>query len=121
MIEMPENGTVEGVCRALSRALHLKCSPTAIIAPRPRQVATTLTWLGTQGIRVPADFGVISLSHDPFLEDLVPEVSGYRVDPEAVSKLVIRRIKQLISGIPGRGNNSWITPEVVKGASLSAT
>lgn len=120
VIEMPENGTAEGVSRALSRALHLKNPPTAIIAPRPRQIATTLTWLGTQGIRVPTDFGVISLGHDPFLEDLVPEVSGYRVDPEAVSKLVIRRIKLLISGIPGRGNNSWITPEVVKGASISA-
>lgn len=121
VIEIPENGTVEGVCRALARALNLKDPPTAIIAPRPRQVATTLTWLGTQGIRVPSDFGIISLSHDPFMDHLVPELSGYRVDPEAVSKLVIRRVKMLISGIPGRGSNSWITPEVIKGASISAT
>lgn len=121
MLEMPENGTVQGVCRALSRALHLKSPPTAIVAPRPRQVATALTWLGTQGIRVPTDFGIISLGYDPFLDNLVPELSGYRVDPEAVSKLVIRRLRQLISGIPGRGSNSWITPEVVKGASISAT
>lgn len=119
VIEMPEDGSSQGVCRALARALHLKHPPTAIIAPRPRQVATALTWLATQGIRVPTDFGIISLAHDPFLDHLVPELSGYRVDPEAVSKLVIRRIKQLISGIPGRGNNSWITPEVVKGASIS--
>jgi LacI family transcriptional regulator len=118
VIEMPENGTVEGVCRAMTRALQTKNPPTAIIAPRTRQVATALTWLGTQGIRVPADFGIISLGYEPFMDHLVPELSGYRVDPETVSKLVIRRVKMLISGIPGRGSNSWITPEVVKGASI---
>ncbi len=118
VIEIPENGTAEGVSRALARALQLKNPPTAIITPRSRQVATTMTWLGTQGIRVPADFGIISLAYDPFMDHLVPELSGYRVDPETVSKLVIRRVKMLISGNPGRGSNSWITPEVVKGASI---
>jgi DNA-binding LacI/PurR family transcriptional regulator len=83
-------------------------------------VATAYTWLGTQRIRVPTDFGIISLAHDPFMDYLVPEVSGYRVDPETVSKLVIRRVKMLISGNPGRAGNSWITPEVVKGASIGA-
>lgn len=117
VIEMPENGTAEGVCRSFARALQMRDPPTAVIAPRPRQVATALTWLGTQGIRVPADFGIISLAHEPFMDDLVPELSGYRVDPETVSKLLIRRVKTLISGVPGRCRNSWITPEVVKGAS----
>jgi DNA-binding LacI/PurR family transcriptional regulator len=118
VIQMPENGTVEGVCRALSRALNLKDPPTAIITPRPRQAATTLTWLGSQGIRVPQDFGLISLAHDPFLDNLVPELSGYRVDHEVVSKQVIRRLKLIISSTPGRASNSWITPEMIKGASL---
>lgn len=120
LIEMPENGSVEGVCRTLARALRIETPPTAIIAIRPRQAATALTWLGTQGIQVPADFGIISLAHEPFMENLVPELSGYRVDPETVSKLVIRRVKMLISGVPGRGRSSWITPEVVKGASIGA-
>ncbi len=118
VIEIPENGTVDGVCRVLARALQMKNPPTAIIAPRSRQVATALTWLGTQGIRVPEDFGIISLAYDPFMDHLVPELSGYRVNPETVSKLVIRRVKMLISGNPGRGKNSWITPEIVKGASI---
>jgi hypothetical protein len=52
------------------------------------------------------------------MDHLVPELSGYRVNPETVSKLVIRRVKMLISGNQGRGKNSWITPEVVKGASI---
>lgn len=119
VIEMPENGTSTGVGRALSKALNLTNPPTAIIAPRARQGATALTWLGTQGIRVPTDFGIISLAHDPFLDHLLPDLSGYKVNPEVVSKLVIHRVKQLISGMPGRGSNSWITPDVVKGASIA--
>lgn len=118
VVEIPENGTVEGVCRALARALQMKSPPTAIIAIRPRQVATTLTWLGTQGIRVPDDFSIISIAYDPFMDHLVPGLSGYRVVPETVSKLVIRRVKMLISGNLGRSGNSWITPEIVKGASI---
>lgn len=120
VIEISENGTVEGVCRALARALQMNNPPTAIITPRSRQVATALTWLGTQRIRVPEDFGIISLAHEPFMDYFMPELSGYRVNPETVSKLVIRRVKMLISGVPGRSSNSWITPEVVKGASISA-
>lgn len=118
LIEIPENGTVEGLSKALGRALQMKNPPSAIIAPRSRQAATALTWLGSRGIGVPADFTIISLAHEPFMDHLVPELSGYRVDPETVSKLLIRRVKTLISGIPGRGRISWITPEVVKGASI---
>jgi hypothetical protein len=43
---------------------------------------------------------------------------GYRVNPEAVSRLLIRRVEMLISGKPGRRKNSWITPGIVKGASI---
>lgn len=118
LCEMPENGTVEGVNRALARALQTKNPPTAIIAIRPRQAATALTWLGTQGLRVPTDLGIISLAHEPLMDHFVPEISGYRLDPETVSKLVIRRVKTLISGIHGRAFNPWIMPKVVKGASI---
>jgi DNA-binding LacI/PurR family transcriptional regulator len=118
LIELPENGTVEGVCKALARALQMKNPPTAIIAIRPRQAATALTWLGTQRIRIPADFGIVSLAHEPFMDHFVPEISAYRLDPATVSKLVIRRVKTLISGIPGRTINPWIMPQVVKGASI---
>lgn len=118
LIEIPENGTVAGVSRALARALQMKDAPTALITPRSRQAVTALTWLVSQGIRVPSDFGIISLAHEPFMDYLVPELSGYQVDPETVSKLLIGRVKTLIAGVPGRSKNSWITPEVVKGASI---
>lgn len=120
VLEISENGTVEGVIMALSRALKLKAPPTAVIATRPRQAATAMTWLASQGIGVPSRISVISLAHEPFLDHLVPAISGYRVDPETVSKQVIRRIEALVAGSPNRGGHSWVTPEVVKGASIAA-
>jgi DNA-binding LacI/PurR family transcriptional regulator len=119
VIEIPENGTVAGVITALSRALRLKEPPTAFVATRPRQAATALSWLSSQGIAIPGRISIISLAHEPFLDHLVPAISGYRVNPEAVSKQVIRRIESLLSGSPDRGGNSWITPDVVKGESLA--
>jgi DNA-binding LacI/PurR family transcriptional regulator/biotin operon repressor len=113
-----ENGSPDGVGRVLGRALHFKSPPTAIITTRPRQAATALTWLATQGIRVPQDLSLITLAWEPFLDHLVPEISGYRVDPEAVAKLVVRRLERLVAGDPNPGGNAWITPEASKGASV---
>lgn len=119
-IEMIENESVEGVARVLARSLQLKYPPTALVTTRARQAATALTWLTSMGVRVPQDFSLISLAREPFLEHLVPQVTGYRVDPEAVAKQVIRRLEALVEGNPHPGGTSWITPEVVKGASVAA-
>jgi len=97
----------------------LKSPPTALITTRARQVATAMTWLPSQGIKLPTKFSLVSLAYEPFLDHLIPEVSCYRVDPESVSKQVIRRIEMLLTGSANPGGNSWITPEVVKGASAA--
>jgi DNA-binding LacI/PurR family transcriptional regulator len=113
-----EDGTTAGVCRMLGRALNFKHKPTAVIATRPRQAATALSWLANQGVRVPEDLSLISLAWEPFLDHLVPEISGYRVDPEAVAKMSVRRLERLAHGDPSPGGNAWITPMVVKGRSV---
>ena len=114
-----ENGSPSGVGRVLARALNFKTPPTAIIATRPRQAATALTWLATQGLQVPQHLSLITLAREPFLDHLVPEITGYHVDPEAVAKLVVRRLERIAAGDPNPGGNVWITPETVKGASLA--
>lgn len=117
--EMVENGTVEGVVRALGRALQLKDPPTAIIATRPRQAATALTWLAARGIQVPARMSLITLAREPFLEHLVPAMTGYHIDPAAVAKLVVRRLQRIVEGGGGGVVTSWISPDWDKGASVS--
>lgn len=116
---MVEDGSTAGVCRVLSRSLHLKHPPTAIIATRPRQAATALSWLASEGVRVPGHLSLISLAWEPFLDHLVPEITGYRVDADHLAKLVARRLERLAEGDMGTGGNPWITPVLVKGASIA--
>ncbi|WP_265594842.1 substrate-binding domain-containing protein [Haloferula sp. BvORR071] len=114
-----ENGTAIGIGRVLARALQTKSPPSAIIATRPRQAATALTWLASQGIRVPQHLSLITLAWEPFLDYLIPEITGYRADPAAVAKLVMRRLERITAGDRNPGGNSWIEPTMVKGASVA--
>lgn len=115
--EMIEDGSVHGVSRAMARAMKLAEPPTAIIATRSRQVATALSWLAAQGMRVPADMSLISLVREPFIEFLVPEITGYRIDSDAVAKQSVRHLQAILAGNIKPGGNPWFTPEWVKGAS----
>jgi DNA-binding LacI/PurR family transcriptional regulator len=68
---------------------------------------------------VPGDVSLVSLAHEPFLDHLVPEVTGYRVDPEKVARLVVRRLERIVAGQTHPGGSPWITPDTVTGASVS--
>lgn len=114
-----EDGTTNGLKRVLAQAMQVENPPTAMIAIRPRQVATMLTWLASRRIRVPQNFSLISLAWEPFLDHLVPEISSYRVDPDALAKQVVRRIERLTTGESNPGGNLWITPKMTKGASVA--
>lgn len=118
-IKITEDGTVEGLVRALKRHLSAKPSPTAIITTRPRQAATTLTWLATRGVRVPEHVSLITLASELFLDFMVPRMTGYRVNPETTAKLVTRRLERLTTGGQGGTANPWIVPEFDKGASVA--
>lgn len=120
VIELTENGTVDGIERSFGRAMRLRQRPTAIIATRARQVATLFGCAARAGLRVPDDLSLVSLAREPFLEYLVPEVTGYRSDPAMVAKQVVRRLEQLVAGNVNPGGNPWLVPEAVRGASVAA-
>jgi DNA-binding LacI/PurR family transcriptional regulator len=113
-----EDGTPLGIGRTLARSLQYADPPTAIIATRARQAASALTWLATQGIRVPYHISLIALAWEPYLDHLVPEITCYHTDAEAVARLVVRRLERIADGDPNPGGNVWITPESIKGASI---
>ena len=116
--QLDEDGTLEGVAKVLGRALRSDFPPSAVIAIRPRQLATALSWLLSAGQRVPEDVSLLSLGHEPFLDHLWPEVSGYWVSPEMVARRLVRRIEALCQGQRRSGGSPWITPEFRKGGSI---
>ncbi|MCH7227699.1 substrate-binding domain-containing protein [Haloferula sp. A504] len=119
VMELAENGTTAGIERLFVRAMRLKEPPTALIATRARQVATLFGCAARAGLRVPEDLSLVSLAREPFLEYLVPEVTGYLSDPAVVAKQVVRRLEQLVAGNANPGGNPWLVPEVVKGGSVA--
>ena len=113
-----EDGTPHSIGCGLARALHYKEPPTAVIATSPRQAATALTWLSSQGIRVPHHISLITLAWEPFLGHLVPEVASYQTNPESVAKLVVKRLQRLLEGDPNPVENRWIMPKAASGTSI---
>jgi len=115
---LPEDGSATGIARVLAPALRAFDAPTALVASRPRQAASALTWLATQGLRVPAEISLISLAHEPFLDHLVPAISGYHTAPDRVARLVSRKLESLLAGQTHPGGSPWITPDFVRGESI---
>lgn len=113
-----EDGTADGVAKILRRVYRTANPPTAIIATRPRQTVTALSWLNLQGFRVPEDISLLSLGHEPFLDHLLPEISGYWTSPEMVARRLVRRIEVLYQGHSRSGGSPWINPDFRKGKSI---
>jgi len=118
VIVIEEDGTAEGTAKALNRVFRTKRPPTAVIASRPRQTVTTLSWLNLQGLRVPDDISLLSLGHEPFLDHMLPEISGYWTSPEMVARRLVRRIEVLCQGHGRSGGSPWINPDFRRGNSI---
>lgn len=119
VIELAENGTATGIEKIFTRAMRMTSRPTALITTRSRQMATLFGCAARAGMRVPDDLSLVSLAREPFIEYLLPEVTGYQTDPAVVAKQVIRRIEQLTAGNSNPGGNPWIVPDMVKGGSVA--
>lgn len=119
LTEIPEDGTNGGLVAAVATALGRAEPPTAFITLRPRQTITLLTWLGSQGWRVPRDFSIIAVATDPVMEHLVPAITAYRLDPLVFAKRVARQLELLVAGQLGRQGSLLLMPELVPGASVA--
>lgn len=120
LVEIRENGTNAGVSAAMAGILGQVGAPTAFITVRPRQTITLLTWLASQGFRVPRDFSLISLATDPVMDYFVPMMTAYRLDPLMLAKGVLRHLELLMEGRLGPQGSLLLMPDLVPGASVAA-
>ncbi len=119
VVVMQENGTAGGVERIFTRTMGLLDPPTALIATRARQVITLFGCAARRGMRVPEDLSLVSLVREPYLEYMIPEVTGYLSKPTVLAKQVVRRLEQLAVGNITPAGNPWLVPEAAKGASVA--
>jgi LacI family transcriptional regulator len=120
LTEVWEDGTSEGLVAAVAPLLGQREAPTAFITLRPRQAITLLTWLGSQGVRVPHDVSLISLATEPMFAHIVPKITTYHIDPSFFAKRVAKHLELLVGGQLGVQGSLLLMPELMPGASIAA-
>ncbi len=112
------NGTPAGVTHALRRLLQGP-APTAIFVIHSTHFATAMTWLTSNGYRVPGAISLLSRDDDPFLDHLVPTPSRYSLDPAAFARKISRHVVDLVKGHDDRQRQHLVVPAFVAGATLA--
>lgn len=99
------NGTPEGICHVLMQQIKCKRLPTALLIAKPADVLTAISFLQTNGIRIPQDISIISRDWEPLLSAIIPTLAGYQFNLEKLAKHAVEMLLQNIS------QTSLIPPE----------
>lgn len=87
------DGSPQGICDALNTALASKPLPDALIVARTAFALTALTHLLQRGIRIPEDMALVCRDDDTYLDDLIPPIARYAVDPAQFAKRIFKLIE----------------------------
>src|ERR1043166_1469544 len=70
-------------------------SPDGLLVERPKHVLTVMSHLTSAGIQLPRDVSLISLSHEPFLDNVTPSIAHYEVRWTTFARRLFRMVVQL--------------------------
>jgi DNA-binding LacI/PurR family transcriptional regulator len=112
------DGTVSGVCTSLDRLLARGQPPTAFLVAQARHALTALGYLIQRGLRFPESAALIARDHDSLLEDVVPSMARYRVDPNAFAQKLSRVVIELTSGGNPPPREHLLMPRFIPGRTL---
>jgi DNA-binding LacI/PurR family transcriptional regulator/DNA-binding transcriptional regulator YhcF (GntR family) len=110
--------TREGICKALRPLLKRSPRPTGYLVSSPEPTLTTLGFLQSQGVSVPADASVICCVDSPFLEFHIPSVARYHIDCVKSGHVAGALVVDVIRHGAGRSRHVKIVPEFVPGQTL---
>ena len=115
---LKHDGSREKICALLDAALKSRRPPTDCVVARATHVLTVLTHLLRRGLRVPEDMALIARDDEPFLSQLVPEITRYVVNGRQFAGMVSKAVRQLAEGgtLPIRAVR--LMPEYLSGGSL---
>lgn len=112
------DGTIGNICKKVDDLLHRRNPPTGLLVARPGHVLTVMTHLMNSGLRLPRNISVISRDHDSFLENLLPSVARYVVNPRTMAQRISKKVLEIVQGGKIGALNSKIVPEFVDGATF---
>jgi LacI family transcriptional regulator len=112
------DGTVDGVC-AQMRALLLGPEPAkAILVSGRDHTLTVISYLMSQGLRLPKDCAVISRDDAPFLANMVPSVARYSFPPSTFARTLSRVVLDLVRSGEVPPDEHKLVPHFIVGDTL---
>ena len=91
-----DDNTPRGVARTLETAFSIKNRPTALVLASTAQLLTSLSWMVSRGVGVPADLSLICISNDTWLQELHPPVCHYENHSKRFAGHVRQRVMELV-------------------------
>jgi len=118
LVRFKDDGTPVSIARSLEFAFGLQRRPTALVLTYASQLLTCYSWMVAQGIRVPADVSLVSLTNDGWFADLHPPVCYYRADTKLMSRHIAQRVLELVETGHVTRKSLRIPLEYVPGATI---
>jgi DNA-binding LacI/PurR family transcriptional regulator len=84
------------IVRALAQLFDQKPRPTALVVNGSGQLLTSLSWMVSRGIRVPADISLVSPPSDSWFEELYPPICYYQSNSKVFARHVSQRVMELV-------------------------
>lgn len=88
--------TPESIAKAYETAFKLKDRPTAMVLTSSNHLLTSLSWLVSKGIRVPADVSLVVLPNDTWYSEFYPPLCHYKPNTNAFSHGIAERVLELV-------------------------
>lgn len=104
---------------SLDRLYSILKPPAGLILARANHAAAALGHLAIRrGLRVPADVGLLSLSDDPFLRFIQPELTRYQRDDAALARQLAALVVRTATGATPPPRMTLVMPEFVRGETI---
>ena len=112
------NGSMADICNKLDTLLKRAAPPTAFLVSKPDHVLTVMSHLLGRGLRLPKDVALISRDNDPFLENLVPSVAKYSLNPSLFARTISNLVLEMVRGGVVKPMEHLMMPQFVPGQTL---
>jgi LacI family transcriptional regulator len=112
------NGNVADICAKLDALLKRSPPPTAFLVSRPNHVLTVMSHLLGRGLRFPKDLSLISRDDDSFLENMLPSVARYSLNPSLFARTISNLVVEMVRGGVVNPKEHLMMPQFVHGQTL---
>lgn len=107
------------LCKRLDEVLCLEDHPSALVTTMTNNVATCISHFARKRLVVPDDISIVSILDDPSLDNLVPEVTRYKVNEDIFMKQVFNMAEKIMHKRIATYKHEQQIPEFVKGGTVA--